>query len=113
PFSQTDGLPAGAVQLIDCTPDGRARAFVSGAWYQLHGGRWEMELRPRAEQEFVFVDSKGDPIEAPIPWGEVRQFVRYGTTNFLVTTSAVFAVINGKMNSLHWPASARLNQIAL
>src|SRR5438132_735352 len=102
-FAQADGLPPGAVQLIECAPDGSTRAFASGDWYQFRDGHWESGLRSQSEQGFAFPDSKGERIEVPIPWREVRQLLRYGTTNFLAKGGDVFAVLEGKLTSLQWP----------
>src|SRR5438876_9842888 len=69
-FSQADGLPAGAVQLIDCAPDNITRVFASGAWYQFRDDHWEVVMRPGTEQQFAFVGPKGERLEVPLPWGD-------------------------------------------
>ena len=113
-FNQADGLPPGPVQLIDCVPNSRVRAFASGAWYQLHERRWEIELRPRSEEEFAFADSKGERVEVPIPSRDVRQMVRFGTTNWMATANSIFAVSDGKMTALQLPEGfLAVNQILL
>src|SRR5262249_46466972 len=113
-FTGADGLPTSAVQLIECAPDGVTRAFISGDCYQFRDGHWEVALRSPSEQNFVFPNSKGDRIEVPVPWRDVRQLLRYGATNFLTTTTNVFAVVDGKLSSLQWPGKfLPINQIAL
>src|SRR5271157_3452919 len=82
-FTERDGAPMGPVQLIECTAGGTKRAFAAGQWYELRGGGWKLnaDLRPRDDRRFVFAGQQGQPLEAAIPWREVRQVLRAGATN--------------------------------
>ncbi|MBI4658086.1 MAG: hypothetical protein HY735_04410 [Verrucomicrobia bacterium] len=114
PFTESHGLPAGAVQLIDIGADSRVRAFAAGRWHELQYGRWleKPELTPRTG-EFVFSDAKGQPVKVPVPWREVRQLVRFGATNFIATAADPFVAVDGRFSSMGWPSRFRVNQIAV
>ena len=114
-FTERDGLPAGAVQLIESAPDGTVRAFADGRWYEFGDGRWQINaaLTPRTEQEFSFADAKGQRLEVRLPWRGIRQLLRFGPTQVLASSNEVFAVVDGKLTSRRWPSRLRVNQIAI
>src|SRR5262245_12462496 len=99
-FTTNDGLPRGAVQLIDVSPDGVVRPFAAGQWYQLSQEIWQPNsaLTP-GPNEFVFSDATGQPMRVPLPWRDVRQIVRFKETVFLATPADPFVVVNGKLSS--------------
>jgi hypothetical protein len=39
-FADKEGLPSGAVQLIEKSPDGIVRAFAAGRWHEMRAERW-------------------------------------------------------------------------
>jgi hypothetical protein len=114
-FGEAQGLPSGAVQLIDLAPGGVIRVFTGGRWYERRDDRWRenVELAPRRDGEFVFADASGQPVTVPLRGSDVRQLIRFGTTNFLATPDDLHMVVNGKLSSLGWPSRQAVNQIAL
>ncbi len=113
-FTEGSGLPGGAIQLLDSTPGGVVRAFASGRWFEFRDGRWN-ENRDLAsgEKEFAFADGELKTVRVALPWKEVRQLIRFGTTNFIATPGDPYAVVDGKLSSLGWPGRYRVNQIAV
>jgi hypothetical protein len=113
-FTAGDGLPAGPVQLIDIDPNGTVRAFAVGEWFERRNGRWtkDTSLSSGSAAEFVLPGSK-EATHLPIPWADVRQIVRQGTTTFLATPADPLVVSDGKLSTLLWPSRYRVNQIAL
>jgi hypothetical protein len=41
-FAAQDGAPTGAVQLVECAPNGACRAFAGGQWHEFRDGRWSL-----------------------------------------------------------------------
>jgi hypothetical protein len=114
-FTAQDGLPEGEVQLIDCEMGRPTHVFAQGQWYELRGGKWHLveEMQPPVKDAFVFLDAKGERIQVPVPWRDVRQIVRFGLTNFLATAHEPFSVIEGRLARLGWPIGREINQIAI
>ena len=115
-FSQSDGAPPGAVQLIECPPGGPHRAFAAGQWYDFRDGHWRLDaaLNQQTDNLFFFADRQGQPLKASIPWREVRQILRAGATNWLAGSHACLMVREGgDAVSVSLPASLLVNQIAL
>ena len=114
-FSESDGLPKAAVQCLDLSPTGAVRVFAAGQWFLFDKGHWREDapLKPRRPEEFTFSGSQGDVIRVAVPWADVRQIVRYGSTNILATASGLFAVTGGNLSSLRWPNGSRIHQIAV
>src|SRR5262245_25947784 len=79
-FTGETGAPNGPVQLIDTPADGKLRAFSAGKWYQFGGSKWDLSaaLQPSKETSFAFVAQSGQRIQVEVPWGEVRQILRFG-----------------------------------
>jgi hypothetical protein len=115
-FGTKEGAPTGAIALVDCAANGLVRVFAAGQWYELQGSQWHENaaLKPGSETQFTFADSKGQPAQVPLPWREVRQVLRAGTTNFVAGTHACFAVPEGGESvSLGWPESLTVRQMAV
>jgi hypothetical protein len=112
-FTSADGLPVGAVQLIDCGDGTQCRAFAGGMWYALRQGRWEAvaELAP-AEGAFAFAGSKGEPVRCPVPWQQVRQVLRLGEITLVTGRDRVIILTKGETRDLSW-RGADVNQAAL
>jgi hypothetical protein len=115
-FAERDGAPTGPVQLVDCAPSGTNRVFAAGQWYEFGNGRWNLNagLRPQNDSRFVFAGRQGQPLEAPIPWREVRQILRAGATNWVVSSHLCVTVREGGDGvSLPWPERLLIGQIAI
>jgi hypothetical protein len=115
-FTGNDGAPTGSVTLVDCAVGGAVRVFAAGQWYEFENGQWRLNaaLKPASDTPFTFADSKGLPIQAPLPWREVRQLLRAGTTNFIAGTHTCLAVpAEGQAVSLGWPADLTIRQMAV
>ncbi len=115
-FTEKDGAPKGPVQLVDCAAGGAIRVFAGGQWYEFRDGRWHVNtaLKQATEAQFVFADSKGQPVRAPLPWREVRQLLRAGTTNFAASAQVcVAAPERGEPKSLGWPEKLVVRQMAV
>ena len=112
-FSEADGLPRGRVQLIEVAAGGNARAFAGGRWHEFQDGRWQPieSLAPNGDEQFAFADARGQRAEVRVPWRDVRQVVRFGTTNF-ISAGELFAAVGGKLISLGWDRGMLVNQIA-
>jgi hypothetical protein len=114
-FTEKDGLSSAKVQLIDAAPDGIPRAFAAGNWHELRDGRWQVNtaLSSPGNDVFVCPDADGHPLPVPVAWRDVRQIVRFGTTNYIAASHGLFTVIAGKAAALDWPMDRTLNQIAV
>jgi hypothetical protein len=115
-FSERDGAPTGPVQLVECAPGGLTRVFAGGRWYEFLAGRWNLNaaLSPRDDSRFIFAGQQGQPLEANIPWREVRQILRAGATNFVVSPHLCIAVREGGGSApLAWPERLLVRQMAL
>ena len=114
-FTASDGVPSGGVQFIEPGSDGRVRAFAEGEWLELRDKLWTKNdaLSPANANEFTFPDSDGKLVRIPIPWADVRQIIRHGASNYIVTPSDPFLVFEGKLSSLGWPSRYRVNQVAV
>src|SRR5262249_17459562 len=75
--------------------------------------KWQVQPATTAHSDgqFIFPDLNGQPVEANVPWKSIRQVIRWGTTNFLVTGDNLFAIVNRKPLSLGW--TGRVNQVAI
>jgi hypothetical protein len=114
-FTERDGAPTGPVQLVECTPSGTDRVFAAGQWHEFRNGRWSLNagLKPQNDSRFVFADQQGQPLEATIPWREVRQILRAGATNWVVSPHLCLAVREGGDSvSLTWPERLLVRQMA-
>ena len=111
---RTNGLPPGPVQLVEVGPDSSPRAYVAGRWWRYGTDRWEWMFGvPEAPVgEFLFPDAGGGPLRLAVPASEVRQIVRRGDTNYVLTASSVWVVTANGATSLTVP-QATLNQLAL
>ena len=109
------GLPSADVRLVDLAADGSPRVFAGGRWSGLADGRWSVlpALTPKSEREFVFADATGSPVTVALPWAEVKQVVRSGTTTWLVTDADAYLVRDGRTVSQGWPGKLRVNQLAV
>ena len=115
-FTEKDGSPAGPVALVDCAASGTVRVFSAGQWYEFQNGQWHVNtaLKCETDTQFVYADGKGLPARALLPWREVRQLVRAGTTNFVAGAHACIAVPEGgEAVSLGWPADRTIRQMAV
>jgi hypothetical protein len=115
-FTDRDGAPTGPVQLVDCAPGGAIRVFAAGQWYEFGAGHWSLNaaLRQQNESRFLFAGQQGQPLEAAIPWREVRQILRAGTTNWVVSSHLCFSVREGDDSVLlPWPEHMVIRQMAL
>jgi hypothetical protein len=115
-FTERDGAPTGPVQLVECAAGGAIRVFAAGQWYGFGAGRWNLNaaLKQPSEGRFVFAGPLGQPLEASIPWREVRQILRGGTTNWVVSAHRCLVVREGaETASLTWPGNLEIRQIAL
>ena len=104
------------VQLIECPPGGPPRAFAGGQWYEFQADRWvsNASLRTSAEDRFTFPSREGQRLEAPLPWGEVRQILRAGPTNWVAGARACCIVPeNGPVSTLTLPEGVWLRQVAV
>jgi len=114
-FSEKDGLPAGAIQLIECSKSGQPWAYSAGNWHKFLQGRWQLEPAYSATNSarFVFPGETGTLI-APLPWREVRQILRGGAKSWVFTARAVVSInADGKAGSIDWPTDLSIHQAAL
>src|SRR5262245_41019531 len=84
-FAEGEEIPRQPVQLIESSNDGAVRAFIGGRWHELRDGHWRINesISPRNGSQFAFASIKGERMEAPVPWREVKQVLRFGPTNFI------------------------------
>ena len=115
-FTERDGAPTSSVQLIDSASAGTQRAFAGGQWYEFENGRWNVNsaLKAPNDSRFVFAGLRGQPLEAAIPWREVRQILRAGATNWVISSRLCLAVREaGDSAALAWPDRRVLRQLAV
>lgn len=114
-FTESSGLPGGAIQLLDSAPGGVLRAFASGRWFEFRDGRWNenRDLAASGDAEFAFADEERRTVRVALPWKEVHQLIRFGTTNFIATPGDPYSVVDGKLSSMGWPSRYRVNQIVV
>jgi hypothetical protein len=115
-FTERDGAPTGPVQLIECAPNGVNRVFATGQWYEFRDGHWNLNtaLKQQDENRFVFAGQQGQPLEAKIPWHEVRQILRDGDTNWVVSPHLILMMRGTDATvSLPWPERVLMRQVAL
>src|SRR5438552_9440080 len=112
-YTENNGLPGGAVQLVEAATDGMIRAFTAGRWYELHADRWSVNeaLTSADEKRFAFSGGAGKRIEVQILWREVRQILHVGSTNFILTSEPL-VVAQGKPASLGWQHGQKVSQRA-
>ena len=87
-FSQSDGAPPGAVQLIECPPGGPHRAFAAGQWYDFRDGHWRLDaaLNQQTDNLFLFADRQGHALaDAAARW---RHLYREGIPYFALFANA-------------------------
>ena len=115
-FTERDGAPTGSVQLVECPPSGSNRVFAAGQWYELGNGRWNLNaaLKSPNASRFVFAGQRGQPLEAAIPGRDVRQILRAGATNWVVSPNLCLGVREGGESfSLTWPERRLIRQMAV
>lgn len=115
-FTERDGAPMGPVQLVEYVAGGVVRAFAAGQWHEFRMGRWNIKeaLKQTNDGQFVFAGQRGQPLEADIPWREVRQILRAGTTNWVMSSNHCLIVIEGNGSAvLALPKGLLLRQMAL
>jgi hypothetical protein len=115
-FTAADGAPTGAIQLIECAPGGTTRAFSGGQWYELRDDKWVVNeaLRQKEDAKFVFADAAARPMEAPVPWREVRQLVRAKDSIWLVGFNACWQLpAHGEPLKIAWSPEHRIWQLAV
>ena len=103
-------------QLVECASGGANRAFVAGEWLELRGDQWLVNaaLNQRQADRFVFASLASVPIEAPVPWREIKQLVRAGKTNWLLTAAACLRVSeSGQSFSQPFAAGVTAQQMAI
>jgi hypothetical protein len=113
-FAEDEELARQPVQLIESSGDGVVRAFSAGRWHEFRDGHWRVNesLSPQTDGQFSFATKAGQREEAPVPWREVKQLLRFGSTNF-ISAAELFAVNQGKRIDLPSAQGARVNQIAI
>ena len=113
-FHAADGLPDGAIQLIDVEWGGAVRAFGGGRWSEWRVNAWQPlpEWNSSTADSFTLAGPGGDPVLISVPWAEVRQILRAGDRVWLATAADPYEVVNGKAESLGWPSRYRVHQIA-
>lgn len=114
-YTQKDGLPNGAIQLLQPRPDGSIRVFAAGQWFEKHERQWQAnaEISPRVPGEFVFSGATGKPSRVAVPWSDVHQLLAWGPTNFVAARQVLFSVLKGQVAQLNWPNQRSINQAAV
>ncbi len=114
-FTPAQGLPGDRVQLIDLMPGGSPLVFAGGRWWTLKDGRFESvaAMTPHSTNEFTYAQNDGSVANAPVPWREVRQFIRGQHGVWIVAGADIFTLSNGQALSLDWPRTHRVGQIAV
>ncbi len=115
-YGAREGLPEGAVQLLDLSDAGVPRAFAAGGWFEMMEGRWHeaQALRPRGASEFVIPSpGPGNPLTVDLPWSKVKQIIRRGARVWLATDEDPYIVLDGKARTMGWPSRFRVHQITV
>jgi hypothetical protein len=110
------GLPAGPVQLVDVTGDGVVRVFAGGRWYRKGEARWEVEtaLDPAGSGEFRLLDGSGKVVTVKVPWSGVRQVLRRGAVQWVVTSADPVEIRVGQEPKwMGWPSRLLIHQAAV
>lgn len=110
------GAPSGPIQLIDIGNGGVVRVFTGGKWFKKADTRWEAEpgLDPTGADEFRMADSTGAGVTVKVPWASVRQVLRRGTVQWVVTESDPVEVRPGRpARWMGWPSRMRIQQAAV
>ncbi|MFO1497443.1 MAG: hypothetical protein U1G07_03430 [Verrucomicrobiota bacterium] len=114
-FTEREGLPGGAIQLIDIGPGGVVRAFAEGRWFRHNSGRWSVDssLPESAADQFILPEEASRATRVAVPWREVRQVLRFGATSYIIGSAVLFRVDQGAVAPLDWPRALQLNQAAV
>jgi hypothetical protein len=114
-FSGSGGMPAAPVQLLDYVPPQSIRALVSGSWLEFSESGWHTNLllQQTSLDQFTFSGATSQPTTAPVPWHEVRQLKRAGTTAFVATATQLLKCTQAKCEGIDWPADRAIRQIAV
>ena len=115
-YTEKEGAPMGAVQLLDCPAGGPTRTFAAGQWYEFRDRSWHVNdtLKPRSDDSFTFADNKGQTVQVPLPWREVRQLLRAGTDSYVVGANSCFICPMGREPvSPRWPGPMTIRQLAV
>lgn len=104
-----------APQLVEIGENGSPRVFASGIWSELHQGTWRARtnLSATSEGHFKFAGISNQITAVDIPWQDVRQIVRQGSSIWLGTEAGLFEVIEGHARTVDWPSGRRVYQLAL
>ncbi len=113
-LTQTNGLPAPDIQLLDLAADGRHRVFAGGRWGEIRDGQWTplAALAPKSDAEFTLTDNRGRNVTVALPWKSVKQLVRTPKGVWLVTAGDPYLVQDGRLVSQGWPSKWTVNQLA-
>jgi hypothetical protein len=95
------------VQLIDVNRD-VVRVFQEG-WKEFTGDGWVAASGNSAS----FLDALGNPVFLSGPLEGVKQLLRSGRTNYLITAAGIFEVAPGRTNPIIAPEGQDVNQAAL
>jgi len=113
--TRTNPLPAGGIQLVEVTPEGAPRILAGGRWWNFTGEQWAPlpGFPESGPGEFHFPDAAGRPVRVPLSGAEVKQIVRFGSTNYLVTAQDPYRQTAAGFTSLNWPSRFAVNQLAV
>ena len=114
----TNGLPAGPVQLIEIGPDGSPQVFVSNRWWRFTRDRWEwmFGVPESGADAFQFPDGNGAGVKVPVPGKDVRQLLRRGEIQYVVTSNEVVRVDASGSTPTGWasaPGTSQPQQLAV
>jgi len=107
------GQPA---QLIEISPDGVKRALVAGQWLEWRGERWQTNaaFAQNDATRFFFASASGTVISTRVPWNEVKQLLRVGSSNWVLTARSCAVVsAGGAGTALHLPEGMLAQQLAI
>lgn len=105
-----------AVQLVDCAPDGKVRAFTGGEWLLLEGDQWRPDaaLRAPLADVFIFAAAPGQVATAPVSRGAVKQLLRTRDGAWVLTARDCWQVPNaGAARSHVLPGGITAQQLAV